>query len=98
MPTHWNNVVADMVLASCGGGSNFGGIAFSFFAGKAAGKAIELMVVEPTSCPTLTKGTYAYDYGDVTGLTPIMTMYTLGHDFMSPGIHAGGYVIMATPL
>jgi tryptophan synthase beta chain len=80
----------DTVFAPCGGGSNFGGIAFPFFADKAAGKAIELVAVEPTSCPTLTKGTYAYDYGDVAGLTPIMKMYTLGHDFMPPGIHAGG--------
>lgn len=80
----------DMVFAPCGGGSNFGGIAFPFFADKAAGKQIELVAVEPTSCPTLTRGTYAYDYGDVAGLTPIMKMYTLGHDFMPPGIHAGG--------
>ena len=80
----------DTVFAPCGGGSNFGGIAFPFFADKAAGKAIELVAIEPTSCPTLTKGTYAYDYGDVAGLTPIMKMYTLGHDFMPPGIHAGG--------
>ena len=80
----------DMIFAPCGGGSNFGGIAFPFFADKAAGKQIELVAVEPTSCPTLTRGTYAYDYGDVAGLTPIMKMYTLGHDFMPPGIHAGG--------
>lgn len=80
----------DMVFAPCGGGSNFGGIAFPFFADKAAGKQIELVAVEPTSCPTLTKGTYAYDFGDAIGLTPLMKMYTLGHDFMPPGIHAGG--------
>ncbi len=80
----------DMVFASCGGGSNFGGIAFPFFADKAAGKQVELIAVEPTSCPTLTKGTYAYDFGDAIGLTPLMKMYTLGHDFMPPGIHAGG--------
>ncbi len=80
----------DMIFAPCGGGSNFGGIAFPFFADKAAGKQIELVAVEPTSCPTLTRGTYAYDYGDVAGLTPIMKMYTLGHDFMPPSIHAGG--------
>ena len=80
----------DMVFASCGGGSNFGGIAFPFFADKAAGKQVELVAVEPTSCPTLTKGTYAYDFGDAIGLTPLMKMYTLGHDFMPPGIHAGG--------
>ncbi len=80
----------DMVFAPCGGGSNFGGIAFPFFADKAAGKEVELIAVEPTSCPTLTKGTYAYDFGDAIGLTPLMKMYTLGHDFMPPGIHAGG--------
>jgi tryptophan synthase beta chain len=80
----------DMIFASCGGGSNFGGIAFPFFADKAAGKNVRLVAVEPTSCPTLTKGIYAYDYGDTAGLTPLMKMYTLGHDFMPPGIHAGG--------
>lgn len=80
----------DMVLASCGGGSNFAGAAFPFFADKAAGKEIRLMAVEPSSCPTLTRGTYAYDFGDATGLTPLLKMYTLGHDFVPPGIHAGG--------
>ena len=80
----------DMVFAPCGGGSNFGGIAFPFFADKAAGKQIDLVAVEPTSCPTLTKGIYAYDFGDAIGLTPLLKMYTLGHDFMPPGIHAGG--------
>ncbi|MFL6712730.1 MAG: TrpB-like pyridoxal phosphate-dependent enzyme [Sulfurifustis sp.] len=80
----------DVVIASCGGGSNFGGIAFPFFADKAAGKKVRLVAVEPTSCPTLTKGVYAYDFGDVAGYTPLMKMYTLGHDFMPPGIHAGG--------
>ncbi len=80
----------DMIFAPCGGGSNFGGIAFPFLADKAAGKEIELVAVEPTSCPTLTKGNYAYDFGDAIGLTPLMKMYTLGHDFMPPGIHAGG--------
>ncbi len=80
----------DMIFAPCGGGSNFGGLAFPFFADKAAGKEVELIAVEPTSCPTLTKGTYAYDFGDAIGLTPLMKMYTLGHDFMPPGIHAGG--------
>ncbi len=80
----------DVVLAACGGGSNFGGIAFPFFADKAAGKNVRLVAVEPSSCPTLTKGRYAYDFGDAVGLTPLMKMYTLGHDFMPPGIHAGG--------
>jgi tryptophan synthase beta chain len=83
----------DMVFASCGGGSNFGGIAFPFLADKAvgeSGKDPRLVAVEPASCPTLTKGTYTWDYGDVAGLTPIVKMHTLGHDFMPPGIHAGG--------
>lgn len=80
----------DMVFAPCGGGSNFGGIAFPFFADKAAGKEVELVAVEPTSCPTLTKGVYTYDFGDAIGMTPLLKMYTLGHDFMPPGIHAGG--------
>ncbi|OOY44895.1 pyridoxal-phosphate dependent enzyme, partial [Solemya velum gill symbiont] len=80
----------DMIFAPCGGGSNFGGIAFPFFADKAAGKKIDLVAVEPSSCPTLTKGVYAYDFGDTIGLTPLMKMFTLGHDFMPPGIHAGG--------
>ena len=80
----------DMIFAPCGGGSNFGGIAFPFFADKAAGKDVELVAVEPASCPTLTKGVYAYDFGDAVGLTPLMKMFTLGHDFMPPGIHAGG--------
>ncbi len=80
----------NVVVASCGGGSNFGGIAFPFFADKAAGKAVRLLAVEPTSCPTLTRGVYAYDFGDTAGYTPLMKMYTLGHDFVPPGIHAGG--------
>jgi len=80
----------DVILAPCGGGSNVGGIMFPFLADKAAGKNIRMVAVEPSSCPTLTRGHYAYDYGDSVGLTPIMKMYTLGHDFMPPGIHAGG--------
>ena len=80
----------DVVIACCGGGSNFGGIAFPFFADKAAGKHVRLVAVEPSSCPTLTRGRYAYDFGDASGYTPMMKMYTLGHDFVPPGIHAGG--------
>jgi len=80
----------DMVFACCGGGSNFAGTAFPFFADKAAGKKVRLVAVEPSSCPSLTKGVYAYDFGDVSGYTPMMKMYTLGHDFMPPSIHAGG--------
>ncbi|HKK14624.1 MAG TPA: TrpB-like pyridoxal phosphate-dependent enzyme [Gammaproteobacteria bacterium] len=80
----------DMVFAPCGGGSNFGGVAFPFLADKAAGRDVRLVAVEPSSCPTLTRGHYAYDFGDTAGLTPLMRMYTLGHDFMPPSIHAGG--------
>ncbi len=84
----------DMIFAPCGGGSNFSGIAFPFMADKAAGEKraqnLRCVAVEPSSCPTLTKGVYAYDYGDASGYTPLMRMYTLGHDFMPPGIHAGG--------
>jgi tryptophan synthase beta chain len=80
----------DEVHAPCGGGSNFGGIAFPYFADNAAGKNVRLVAVEPSSCPSLTKGPYAYDFGDAVGLTPLMKMHTLGHDFEPPGIHAGG--------
>jgi tryptophan synthase beta chain len=80
----------DMVFAPCGGGSNFGGAAFPFLADKASGKEVRLVAAEPDSCPTLTRGKYAYDFGDTAGLTPLMKMYTLGHDFVPPGIHAGG--------
>ncbi|HHV15864.1 MAG TPA: TrpB-like pyridoxal phosphate-dependent enzyme [Gelria sp.] len=80
----------DVVIGCCGGGSNFAGIAFPFIPDKLAGKKIRLLGVEPAACPTLTKGIFAYDYGDVVGLTPAMKMYTLGHDFVPSGIHAGG--------
>ena len=80
----------DMVFAPCGGGSNFGGLAFPFLADNAAGKQVRLVAVEPTSCPSLTRGHYAYDFGDSAGMTPLMLQYTLGHDFMPPSIHAGG--------
>jgi tryptophan synthase beta chain len=80
----------DVVFSPCGGGSCFGGIAFPFFADKAAGKDVSLVAVEPSSCPTLTRGHFTYDYGDTAGMTPMMKMYTLGHDFIPPGIHAGG--------
>lgn len=80
----------DVVFGACGGGSNFAGIAFPFVRDKVNGKDIRLVGVEPASCPTLTKGVYAFDYGDTAKLTPITKMYTLGHDFVPPGIHAGG--------
>jgi len=80
----------DIVIGCCGGGSNFAGIAAPFVPDKLEGKKIRLIGVEPASCPTLTKGIYAYDFGDVSSMTPLLYMYTLGHDFMPPGIHAGG--------
>lgn len=84
------NEYPDVVIASCGGGSNFGGIAFPFLMDKFAGKNVRAIAVEPASCPTLTKGPYTYDFGDEAGLTPLIKMYTLGHNFIPPGIHAGG--------
>jgi tryptophan synthase beta chain len=82
----------DIVIGCCGGGSNLAGIAFPFLHDKIKGnrKNVRVIAVEPTSCPTLTKGEFRYDFGDVAGFTPLMTMYTLGHDFMPSGIHAGG--------
>ncbi len=80
----------DIVIGCCGGGSNFAGISFPFLYDKIHGKKVRAIAVEPTSCPTLTKGEFRYDFGDVAGLTPLMTMYTLGHDFVPSGIHAGG--------
>ena len=82
----------DVVIGCVGGGSNFAGISFPFAGDKMTGKHkdIDLIGVEPASGPTLTKGLYAYDFGDVAGLTPLMKMFTLGHDFVPPSIHAGG--------
>lgn len=81
---------ADIVIGCCGGGSNFAGLAAPFVTDKLEGKNIRLIGVEPASCPSLTKGIYAYDFGDVSARTPLLYMFTLGHDFMPPGIHAGG--------
>ena len=80
----------DVVIGCHGGGSNFAGIAFPFASDKANGKNVRILAVEPSSCPTLTKGVYAFDYGDTAKMAPVAKMYTLGHDFMPPGIHAGG--------
>jgi tryptophan synthase beta chain len=80
----------DVVIGCAGGGSNFAGLAFPFLADKIAGAEMEIIPVEPHSCPSLTRGRYAYDIGDKTGMTPLMVMYTLGHDFMPSPIHAGG--------
>jgi tryptophan synthase beta chain len=80
----------DVVFACCGGGSNFAGIAFPFLQDKLNGKNVRAVAVEPSACPTLTKGVFAYDYGDTAKMAPIAKMYTLGHDFVPAGIHAGG--------
>ncbi|WP_241422764.1 TrpB-like pyridoxal phosphate-dependent enzyme [Candidatus Contubernalis alkaliaceticus] len=80
----------DVIVACCGGGSNFGGIAFPFLYDKINGKDIQVIAVEPSACPTLTRGEFTYDYGDIAKLTPLSMMYTLGHDFVPPGFHAGG--------
>ena len=80
----------DVIIGCCGGGSNFAGIAVPFIPDRLAGKNIRFVGVEPASCPTLTRGQYAYDFGDVAQRTPLLYMYTLGHDFIPPGIHAGG--------
>ena len=81
----------DVVIACSGGGSNFGGIAFPFVQDKITeGKDTRIVAVEPTACPSLTRGKFSYDYGDVAHLTPMMKMYTLGSEFVPPGIHAGG--------
>jgi tryptophan synthase beta chain len=76
----------DVVIGSCGGGSNLGGIALPFVGDD----EVRLVAVEPSSCPTLTEGTFEYDFGDTAGMTPQLPMYTLGHDFVPPTIHAGG--------
>jgi len=80
----------DVIIGCCGGGSNLAGVSFPFLRDKINGKDLRIVAVEPASCPTLTKGEFRYDYGDVAGLTPFLMMYTLGHDFIPPGIHAGG--------
>jgi tryptophan synthase beta chain len=81
----------DVVIGCVGGGSNFAGLAFPFLKDKLKGKTNpKVIAVEPMACPTLTKGLYEYDFGDMAGMTPLVKMYTLGHDFMPPGIHAGG--------
>jgi tryptophan synthase beta chain len=76
----------DVVIGSCGGGSNLGGIALPFVSDP----AVRLVAVEPSSCPTLTEGRFDYDFGDTAGTTPLLAMYTLGHEFVPPSIHAGG--------
>jgi tryptophan synthase beta chain len=76
----------DVVIGCCGGGSNLGGISLPFVPDE----SVRLLAVEPTACATLTTGSFEYDFGDTAGLTPLLSMYTLGHDFIPPSIHAGG--------
>ncbi len=85
-------IYPDYIVGCVGGGSNFAGLAFPFLKDKITGDKpdTEFWAVEPTACPTLTKGEYRYDYGDTVGLTPLIKMYTLGADFVPPPIHAGG--------
>ncbi|HEX5493239.1 MAG TPA: TrpB-like pyridoxal phosphate-dependent enzyme [Mycobacteriales bacterium] len=81
----------DVIVGCTGGGSNFGGLVFPFLREKLAGRIDPLIrAVEPASCPSLTRGVYAYDFGDTAGMTPLMKMHTLGHDFIPDPIHAGG--------
>jgi len=80
----------DIVAGCVGGGSNFAGISFPFVADKIAGADIQIIPCEPSSCPTMTRGPYSYDFGDTSGMTPLLAMHTLGHRFVPPPIHAGG--------
>jgi tryptophan synthase beta chain len=81
----------DIVVGCTGGGSNFGGLAFPFLgASLRGGPAVRVIAAEPAACPTMTKGRLDYDFGDTAGLTPLLRMHTLGHDFVPPPVHAGG--------
>jgi tryptophan synthase beta chain len=81
----------DVVIAPFGGGSNFAGLAFPFLRlNFEQGKSIRCIASEPTSCPKLTRGVFRYDFGDTVGMTPLLPMYTLGHNFVPAPIHAGG--------
>jgi len=80
----------DVVIGCAGGGSNFAGLAFPFLCDKINGRDVRVVATEPTACPTLTRGPFAYDFGDTAMTTPLLPMYTLGHNFVPPPIHAGG--------
>jgi tryptophan synthase beta chain len=80
----------DVIVGCVGGGSNFAGITFPFIPEKLAGRPLRIVAAEPAACPTLTRGVYAYDFGDTAGMTPLMKMHTLGRSFMPAAIHAGG--------
>ncbi|MGI6097136.1 MAG: TrpB-like pyridoxal phosphate-dependent enzyme [Dethiobacteria bacterium] len=84
------NEYPDIVIGCVGGGSNFAGLAFPFVRDKIYGKDLRIIGVEPTACPTLTRGQFAYDFGDTAAMTPLLAMHTLGHKFLPPSIHAGG--------
>jgi len=85
------DVDPDILIGCVGGGSNFSGFCFPFLGDKIKGKSdVKAIAVEPTACPTLTKGPYMYDFGDTAEMTPLVKMYTLGHTFVPAGIHAGG--------
>jgi tryptophan synthase beta chain len=83
-------VYPDVVMGCAGGGSNFAGISLPFVRDKIFGKKVSVVASEPTSCPTLTRGPFAYDFGDLAKMTPLLPMHTLGHDFIPEPIHAGG--------
>jgi tryptophan synthase beta chain len=80
----------DVVVGCVGGGSNFGGLVLPFVREKFGGKQVRIVAAEPAACPSLTRGVYAYDFGDTAGMTPLVKMHTLGHTFIPAGIHAGG--------
>ncbi len=80
----------DIVIGCCGGGSNFAGLSFPFLYDKINGQEMTIIPTEPTACPTMTRAPYSYDFGDSAGQTPLLAMYTLGHSFVPPPIHAGG--------
>ncbi len=80
----------DVVIGCVGGGSNFAGISFPYIRDKIHGKEVQIVAVEPTACPTITRGPFAYDFGDTAATTPLLPMFTLGHDFLPRPIHAGG--------
>ena len=80
----------DVMIGCVGGGSNFAGLVFPFIKDKLKGAAIDCIAVEPTACPTLTRGAYELDHGDTACLTPLLLMHTLGHNFIPESIHAGG--------
>jgi len=84
------DMMPDVITGCVGGGSNFSGGIFPFVPDKMKGEEIKFIAAEPTACPTLTKGLYTYDFGDTAKQTPLLKMYTLGHDFVPPAIHAGG--------